>query len=208
MKRFSARSNCVRAAVRSSRTRCWVGDRFAYDCAHHHPVALNRQNRLRPEKGRFCGDIRPPCSAFSVSKETCGLSGLFLAAGLCNLKFRSRRRRFDRPTGRWPRNREMRSEAWSVIILDLVRGLQTADATPRGHSASGDATASRIPFRPCECFPTECAKNSGQRLIIPEKIRRPGYGSEPVSPRIYDTELSARDRRLMVAVLRTSMSSR
>ena len=73
----------------------WVGDRFADDCAHHHPVVLNRRNRLRPEIGHFCGDIRRPCSAFSVSEDIRSLSGLFLTPGLCIQKFRSRRLRFD-----------------------------------------------------------------------------------------------------------------
>ena len=61
----------------------------------HHPVVLNRRNRLRPEIGHFCGDIRRPCSAFSVSEDIRSLSGLFLAPGLCIQKFRSRRLRFD-----------------------------------------------------------------------------------------------------------------
>ena len=55
----------------------------------------NRRNRLRLETGRFCGDIRRPGSAFSVSEDTCSLSGLFLAPRLCIEKFRSRRLAFD-----------------------------------------------------------------------------------------------------------------
>ena len=36
-----------------------VGDRFAYDCAHHHPALANRTFPLRRQIGRFCRDFRP-----------------------------------------------------------------------------------------------------------------------------------------------------
>src|SRR5260370_3608261 len=37
-------------------------DRFAYDCAHHHPVSANRTFPIRGQIGPFCGDFRPALS--------------------------------------------------------------------------------------------------------------------------------------------------
>ncbi len=61
----------------------------------HHPVLRNRKSRRRLEIGRFCGDFRRYRSALSVSGDTCGLSGRFLASRLCIQKFRSPRQGFD-----------------------------------------------------------------------------------------------------------------
>ena len=62
----------------------------------HHPVLRNRESILRLRIGRFCGDFRRYRCARSVSGDTCGLSGRFLASRLCIQKFRSPRQGFDR----------------------------------------------------------------------------------------------------------------
>jgi len=72
------------------------GDRFAFDCAHHHPVFLNRRLPRRLQRGRFCGDIRHSHCTFSVSTDVGGLPSRFLASGLRIQKFRSRRLNFVR----------------------------------------------------------------------------------------------------------------
>ena len=61
----------------------------------HHPVLPNRRSPGRLQRGRFCGDFRRYHSALSVSGDTCGLSGRFLASRLCIKKFRSPRQGFD-----------------------------------------------------------------------------------------------------------------
>ena len=43
--------------VNSRNTHFRGGDRFVYDCAHHHPVFPNRGNGRRSQRGRFCGDL-------------------------------------------------------------------------------------------------------------------------------------------------------
>src|SRR5713226_6049106 len=47
----------------------WIRDRFAYDCAHHHPVFANRTFPIRLRIGRFCGDFRPLTSWILVSAD-------------------------------------------------------------------------------------------------------------------------------------------
>src|SRR6266404_4923072 len=42
-------------------------DRFAYDCAHHHPVSANRVFPALRRIARFCGDFRPLISRIFVS---------------------------------------------------------------------------------------------------------------------------------------------
>ena len=67
------------------------GDRFARDCAHHHPVFPNRGNRRRSEIGRFCGDLDAYFQrSRSLPTFNCLLGG-FLAFSLRSQKFRSPR---------------------------------------------------------------------------------------------------------------------
>jgi hypothetical protein len=67
------------------------GDRFAYDCAHHHPVSANRRTPGRRQIGRFWRDFRRLNSRLSVSAGAQPFSWRFWAACLCISKFRSRR---------------------------------------------------------------------------------------------------------------------
>ena len=50
--------------------------------------------RVGSKEAVFCGDFRRYHSALSVSGDTCGLSGRFLASRLCIQKFRSPRQGF------------------------------------------------------------------------------------------------------------------
>ena len=70
-----------------------VGHQFESNYLHH-PVLPNRRSPGRLQRGRFCGDFRRYHSALSVSGDTCGLSGRFLACRLCIQKFRSPRQGF------------------------------------------------------------------------------------------------------------------
>src|SRR5258706_1028085 len=85
--------NFAKNSLFSGKTR---RDRFAYDCAHHHPVRPNHGFPDRLQIGRFCGDIRRCRSGFSVSPDISRLLGQFLASRLCIQKFRSRRPDFKR----------------------------------------------------------------------------------------------------------------
>jgi hypothetical protein len=67
------------------------GDRFAYDCTHHHPVFANRTFPIRRQIGCFCGDSRPLNSRILVSVCVRAFWWRFLAPCLRIQKFRSRR---------------------------------------------------------------------------------------------------------------------
>ncbi len=68
-----------------------VGDRFASDCAHHHPVFANRTFPIRRRIGRFRGEFRPlTCGTLVSARAHVFLRG-FLAPCLCIPKGRSRR---------------------------------------------------------------------------------------------------------------------
>src|SRR5258707_10230133 len=58
--------NFAKNSLFSGKTR---RDRFASDCAHHHPVFANRTFPIRLPIGRFCGDFRPLTSWILVSAD-------------------------------------------------------------------------------------------------------------------------------------------
>jgi hypothetical protein len=106
----------------------------------HHPVLRNRKSRRRLPIGRFCGDFRRYRSTLSVSSDTCGLSGRFLASSLCIQKFRSPRQGFDgqcrSAAGNFWESWGAKSaslRARSVIIADSIQGLQTAGSILAEH---------------------------------------------------------------------------
>ena len=114
-------------------------DRFAYDCAHHHPVLLNRRNCRRLETARFCGDFRRYCSALLVSGDVWGLSGRFFSLPSLQQKIPFPAAEFGAANDRRRlenlafREAELPFRADSGITEDSARGLRTAGSILREH---------------------------------------------------------------------------